>query len=431
MFLYDLFLEHSEITTDSRNCVVGSLFFALRGEKYNANEFAASALEKGCAYAIIDDVSFAANERYIVVKDVLQTLQELANWHRKQLGTKIIGITGSNGKTTTKELLASVLSEKYKIHYTRGNLNNHIGVALTLLQLRSHHQLAIIEMGANHQGEIKTLSEIVCPDFGLITNVGKAHLEGFGGFDGVKKAKGELYNYIASNGLGIFIHEANQHLLQMAQKAGISNDKMISYALRENFDPEMVTGKIFPDGNYLSMECQTGTRFRIDTKLVGDYNAENVLAAVTIGHFFGLKNSQIKAGIEKYEPQNYRSQFTQTAKNKLIVDTYNANPTSMSAAINNFATLSGQAKVLILGGMKELGTDSAEEHASIVELIKNHQFEKVMLVGNEFGNSGSSYMHFADAAELMQYLRNYPLSNSIILIKGSRAIQLEQIITLL
>jgi UDP-N-acetylmuramoyl-tripeptide--D-alanyl-D-alanine ligase len=431
MFLYDLFLEHPVITTDSRNCVAGSLFFALRGENFNANEFAASALEKGCAYAIIDDKAFAADNRYIVVKDVLQTLQELATWHRKQLGTKIIGITGSNGKTTTKELMASVLSEKYKVHYTRGNLNNHIGVPLTLLQMTTHHQLAIVEMGANHQGEIKLLSEIACPDFGIITNVGKAHLDGFGGFEGVKKAKGELYDYIANDGLGIFIHDLNPHLRQMAQKAGVSTDKMIPYALKESTDLEMVTGKILTGDTYLSMECQTGTAFRVDTKLVGAYNAENVLAAVTVGHFFGLKNSQIKQGIEKYEPQNNRSQFTQTVKNKLIVDAYNANPTSMAAAISNFATLQGERKMLILGGMKELGEESAAEHASIIDLLKQHQFEQVLLVGEEFLDSDSPFSTFADAAQLMQHLEAHPPADAIILIKGSRAVQLEKIIPLL
>lgn len=431
MFLYDLFLEHPVITTDSRNCVAGSLFFALRGENFNANEFAASALEKGCAYAIIDDKAYAADERYIVVKDVLKTLQELATWHRKQLGTKIIGITGSNGKTTTKELMASVLSEKYKVHYTRGNLNNHIGVPLTLLELTTHHQLAIVEMGANHQGEIKMLSEIACPDFGIITNVGKAHLDGFGGFEGVKKAKGELYDYIASDGLGIFIHDENPHLRQMALKSGINNDKMIPYALKETADLEMVTGKILPGETFLSMECQTGSAFRVDTKLVGGYNAENVLAAVTVGHFFGLKNSQIKAGIEKYEPQNNRSQFTQTVKNKLIVDAYNANPSSMTAAIRNFAAMQGERKMLILGGMKELGEETAAEHTSIVDLLKHFQFEQVLLVGEEFMSTEAPYSTFADAASLMLYLESHPPADSIILIKGSRAIQLEKIIPLL
>ena len=431
MFLYDLFLEHPVITTDSRHCVVGSLFFALRGEKFNANEFAASALEKGCAYAIIDDKAFATDNRYILVKDVLQTLQELATWHRKQLGTKIIGITGSNGKTTTKELIVSVLSEKYKVHYTRGNLNNHIGVPLTLLQLTTHHQLAVVEMGANHQGEIKLLSEIACPDFGIITNVGKAHLDGFGGFEGVKKAKGELYDYIANDGLGIFINDLNPHLKQMVQKAGLNNDKVIPFALKEIADMEMVTGKILENDTYLSMECHTGSAFRVDTKLVGDYNAENVLAAVTVGHFFGLKNIQIKQGIEKYEPQNNRSQFMQTVKNKLIVDAYNANPTSMTAAISNFATLQGENKIVILGGMKELGDETAAEHASIVNLLKNHPFKQVMLVGEEFMNLDAPFNLFSDATELMQYLETNPPIEAFILIKGSRAIQLEKIIPML
>lgn len=431
MELYDIFLEHPVITTDSRNCPAGSIFFALKGDKFNANEFAATALENGCAYAVIDEPEYARDDRYIVVKDVLKSLQELATRHRKEVGVKIIGITGTNGKTTTKELIASVLKEKYKIHYTQGNLNNHIGVPLTLLQLHTEHQLAIIEMGANHQGEIKGLCEIAQPDFGIITNVGKAHLEGFGSFEGVMKTKAELYDYIAANGLGIFIHADNEYLKKMAEKAKVHPDKQVTYGMKSHPDLSMVTGKVIAGDPFLTMECQTGTVFDVKTRLIGTYNAENVLAAVAIGHFFGLKNNQIKQGIENYKPKNNRSQFVETGKNKLIVDAYNANPTSMQAAILNFADMQTEKKMLILGDMLELGNQSAEEHQSIVNLLEDKGFENVLLVGCEFKNTKHSFRVFEKAENLSALLKEQCPENYTILIKGSRGIQLEKIISLL
>ncbi len=431
MVLYDIFLEHPEITTDSRNCPAGSIFFALKGENFNANEFAATALEKGCSYAVVDEIQYAIDQRYIVVKDVLKSLQELANHHRQQVGTKIIGITGSNGKTTTKELIASVLKEKYKIHYTQGNLNNHIGVPLTLLQLKSEHQLAIIEMGANHVGEIKLLCEIAMPDFGMITNVGKAHLEGFGSFEGVMKTKAELYDFISANGLGIFINEDNNHLKDMASKSNVHIDKQIGYALKSHPDLTMVTGKVTSSDPFLVMECQTGSTFQLSTQLIGDYNAENVLAAVTIGHFFGLKNAEIKQGIENYKPQNSRSQLTATAKNKLIVDAYNANPTSMRAAIVNFAAMQATTKTVILGDMLELGAQSEIEHQAIVDLLQEKHFSHVLLVGEKFKASKHTFEAFENIAGLTAYLSKINIENQYILIKGSRGIQLEKIISLL
>lgn len=431
MDLYEIFLEHPEITTDSRNCPAGSIFFALKGENFNANEFAAKALENGCSYAVVDQAEYAIDQRYIIVKDVLKSLQELASQHRQQLGTKIIGITGTNGKTTTKELIASVLKEKHKIHFTQGNLNNHIGVPLTLLKLRPEHQLAIIEMGANHPGEIKQLCEIAQPNFGIITNVGKAHLEGFGSFEGVMKTKAELYDYISANGLGIFINDDNDFLKQMAAKSSVIPDKQIAYSLKCHPDMSMVTGKVLNCDPFLIMECQTGNTFQVKTHLIGTYNAENVLAAVTIGHFFGMKNVQIIQGLENYLPANNRSQFTVTAKNKLIADAYNANPTSMQAAIQNFAAMQTEGKTAILGEMLELGQQSTEEHQTIINLLKENQISNVLLVGKAFQNCNSDFVSFETVEDLIIWLKENMIENQTILIKGSRGIRLEKIISLL
>jgi UDP-N-acetylmuramoyl-tripeptide--D-alanyl-D-alanine ligase len=428
MDLYDLFLQHPVVTTDSRSCPEGSLFFALKGEKFNANAFAADALANGCSYAVIDDAQYATDQRFIVVPDVLKSLQQLATLHRKSMPAKIIGITGSNGKTTTKELIAAVLKERYNILYTQGNLNNHIGVPLTLLQLRPHHQLAIIEMGANHPGEIKTLSSIALPDFGIITNVGKAHLEGFGSFEGVKTTKAELYRQIAGEGLAIFINESNKHLLEMAEKAGIDPEKRIGYTLGSSDDPACVSGEIIANDPLLTMKCYTGEEVEIQTQLIGGYNAENVLAAVTIGQFFGLANSEIKKGLEAYQPTNNRSQLTITAYNQLVVDAYNANPSSMQAAIHNFSNLHHQCKVLILGDMLELGSDSNTEHQAIVKLLNDKNMTQVYLVGNEFQSVATDYPRFITVEKLQEELTAHPLRNCLILIKGSRGIQLEKII---
>lgn len=428
MDLYDLFLQHPVVTTDSRSCPEGSLFFALKGDKFNANAFAADALAKGCSYAVIDDASFAADQRYIVVPDVLKALQELATLHRNSMPAKIIGITGSNGKTTTKELIAAVLKERYDILYTQGNLNNHIGVPLTLLQLRPQHQLAIIEMGANHPGEIQLLSSIARPDFGIITNVGKAHLEGFGSFEGVKKTKGELYQFIAGEGLAVFIQQANEHLMEMAAIAGIEEDKRIYYKLGTADDPATVFGEVLANDPLLKMICNTGEDFEVQTQLIGSYNAENVLAAVTIGQFFGLTNIEIRRGLEAYSPTNNRSQLTVTAHNRLVVDAYNANPSSMQAAIQNFALLRDESKVLILGDMLELGEDSHHEHQAIAQLLTDKGFTQVYLVGSEFKGIETDYTRFNTVIELQEHLAAHPLRNSLLLIKGSRGIQLEKII---
>ena len=433
MQLYQLFLQHPIICTDSRVCPVGSLFFALKGEKFNANAFALSALEKGCSYAIVDEAEFAIDDRFILVDNVLETLQQLATYHRKQVGIRIIGITGTNGKTTTKELIASVLSEKFNILYTQGNLNNHIGVPLTLLQLKPEHQMAVVEMGANHPGEIKTLSEIACPDYGIITNVGKAHLEGFGSFEGVKTSKAELYEYIFAHGKAIFINKDNEDLVEMATKVGFEIDRgnVRDYSL----DPEnwvcYIYGQVTDCSPFLKMECTIDLfdKFNVNTKLIGAYNAENVLASVAIGEYFGLDKKTIKKGLEKYLPQNNRSQLTVTKHNKLVVDAYNANPTSMRAAILNFVQMEVEPKTLILGDMLELGEQSDAEHQNIVDLLQQNQFENVLLVGKDFKKTQNSYSCFEDVSALISYLESHPIRKNYILIKGSRGIKLEKVVS--
>lgn len=433
MNLYDIFLQHPVVTTDSRNCPAGSIFFALKGESFNANEFAAKALESGCAYAVIDEKQFAVDERYILVDDVLKALQNLANTHRKALKTKIIGITGTNGKTTTKELIAAVLQEKFNLHFTKGNLNNHIGVPLTLLQLNASHELAVVEMGANHPGEIEFLCNICEPDFGIITNVGKAHLEGFGSFEGVMKTKAELYDFIVKSGKGIFINQDNDFLNSMADKAGVQEDLKIPYSLTKKDDASVTYGRVFASSPMLEVICleNIDEPLLIQTQLIGSYNAENVLAAVTIGQFFGLNNDQIKSGLEKYQPQNNRSQLTITAKNKLVVDAYNANPTSMKAAIQNFADMQVNGKVLILGDMLELGEQTENEHLQIIELLKHGNFEQVFLVGKVFNALQHPFISFENKDILTEEIKNHPLEDKFILIKGSRGIQLEKAIPFL
>ncbi|MDD3322265.1 MAG: UDP-N-acetylmuramoyl-tripeptide--D-alanyl-D-alanine ligase [Paludibacter sp.] len=429
MQLYSIFLKHPEICTDSRVCPEGSIFFALKGENFNANAFALSAVEKGCSYAVVDEKEFAIDERFIFVDNVLESLQRLATFHRRQLGTPVIGITGTNGKTTTKELIATVLKEKYNILFTQGNLNNHIGVPLTLLKLKPEHEIAIVEMGANHPEEIRELCEIARPNFGIITNVGKAHLEGFGSFEGVKKTKSELYTYIFRNGKNIFINKDNKHLVQMAMNVGFDLGK--ENVCDFGFNPDYtVFGNIISCSPFLEMECiikQTES-FNIKTNLIGAYNAENILTAVAIGTFFKLKNEDIKRGLEDYIPQNNRSQLTITEKNKLVVDAYNANPTSMNAAILNFAQMEVTHKTLILGDMLELGEQSEIEHQNVVDLLQQKDFVNVLLVGKQFKNTNHPFHCFENVDELISFIGQNPLKDNYILIKGSRGIRLEKVI---
>jgi len=432
--IYKIFIQHLIISTDSRNCPAGCLFFALRGDNFNANAFALSALENGAAYAIIDENEYAIDERFILVDNVLETLQQLAKYHRNQLDTTVIGITGTNGKTTSKELIAAVLSQKFNILFTQGNLNNHIGVPLTLLKLRPKHEIAVVEMGASHKGDIKELAEIACPDYGIITNVGKAHLEGFGSFEGVKETKSELYENIFYQGKKIFINSGNEHLLQMALKSGFTNDEeLVKYKLISESADDLVTGLVVSCSPFLKMQCATNklSSFEIDTKLIGTYNAENILAAVTIGHFFGIDDAIIKAGLEQYTPQNNRSQLTVTEHNKLVVDAYNANPTSMRAAVQNFGLMEVENKMLILGDMLELGEHAETEHQTIVDLLESYQLKNVILVGKLFAQTKNEFKCFENVENLLQYIEKQVIVDNYILIKGSRGIKLEKVIPLL
>ena len=420
--LYQIFLDCQLVTTDSRNCPEGSLFIALKGESFNGNAFAGKALETGCAYAVIDESEYAieGDQRYILVDDCLQTLQQLANYHRRQLGTRVIGITGTNGKTTTKELISAVLSQSHNILYTLGNLNNHIGVPSTLLRLKAEHDLAVIEMGANHPGEIKFLSEIVEPDCGIITNVGKAHLEGFGSFEGVIKTKGELYDFLRKKeGSTVFIHHDNAYLMNIAE--GLN---LIPYGTEDDL---YVNGRITGNSPYLTFEWKAGKdgkSYQVQTQLIGEYNFPNALAAITIGRFFGVEDAKINEALAGYTPQNNRSQLKKTDDNTLIIDAYNANPTSMMAALQNFRNMEVPHKMLILGDMRELGAESAAEHQKIVDYIKESGFEKVWLVGELFAASEHSFKTYANAQEVIKDLQANKPKGYTILIKGSNGIKL-------
>lgn len=420
--LYQIFLDCQLVTTDSRNCPEGSLFIALKGESFNGNAFAGKALEAGCAFAVIDEPGYAieGDQRYILVDDCLQTLQQLANYHRHQLGTRVIGITGTNGKTTTKELISAVLSQSYHILYTLGNLNNHIGVPSTLLRLKPEHDLAVIEMGANHPGEIKFLSEIVEPDCGIITNVGKAHLEGFGSFEGVIKTKGELYDFLRKKeGSTVFIHHDNAWLMNIA--GGLS---LISYGTEDDL---YVNGRITGNSPYLTFEWKAGKDgevYQVQTQLIGEYNFPNALAAITIGRFFGVEAAKINEALAGYTPQNNRSQLKKTDNNTLIIDAYNANPTSMMAALQNFRNMDVPHKMLILGDMRELGAESVAEHQKIADYLKECTFEKVWLVGEQFAAAEHSFKTYANVQEVIKELTAEKPKEYTILIKGSNGIKL-------
>lgn len=427
MELYPLFLKHPVICTDSRSCPEASIFFALKGDNFNGNAFARQALAKGCAFAVVDEAAYANDKRCILVEDVLKTLQDLACFHREQLKTKIIGITGTNGKTTSKELIAAVLQKRYKTLYTEGNLNNHIGVPLTLLRLTGEHEIAVIEMGANHPGEIRQLCKLAQPDLGIITNVGKAHLEGFGSFEGVKRSKAELYEFIALRDGRIFINADNEQLVEMARKAGVPENKWEKYGITPDGKCP-VTGKLQKDGPTLKMLCRTNRNdFEVHTQLIGDYNAENVLAALSIGHYFGISDQEIATAVGNYIPTNKRSQLTVTPKNTLVIDAYNANPDSMKQAVRNFATIEAENKYLILGDMFELGNESNREHQSLIETIKSLGFTKVLLVGPEFKATTHDFLAFNTVSELIDALKEQNIEKAWILIKASRGMKLEQI----
>lgn len=422
--LYDLFIHNPQITTDSRNCPKGSIFFALKGDKFDGNQYAGKALASGCVYAIIDNPDYYIGERTILVDNVLKTLQQLAHHHRKVLGLPIIGITGTNGKTTTKELLAAVLSTKFNVLYTEGNFNNHIGVPLTLLRLTHDHEMAVIEMGASHPGDIKELVDIVHPNYGIITNVGRAHLEGFGSFEGVIRTKGELYDYIRRSKGKIFIKKENEYLQSIAK--GI---EQITYG---NGDDAFASGQVVRCDPFLVFNWkQQGKLHTVETHMIGSYNLDNVLAAVAVGRFFKIPAERISRAIAAYEPTNNRSQFKKTENNELIIDAYNANPSSMKVALDNFITMPVQPKAIILGDMRELGPTSDELHAEVVEQIKKGQFDKVFLCGEHFSKVGKEFSPFATTEAMVEELRKQPLKGYHILIKGSHSMGLEKLADIL
>lgn len=422
--LYDLFIHNPQITTDSRNCPKGSIFFALKGDKFDGNQYAGKALASGCVYAVIDNPDYYIGERTILVDNVLKTLQQLAHHHRKVLGLPIIGITGTNGKTTTKELLAAVLSTKFNLLYTEGNFNNHIGVPLTLLRLTHDHEMAVIEMGASHPGDIKELVDIVHPNYGIITNVGRAHLEGFGSFEGVIRTKGELYDYIRRSKGKIFIKKENEYLQSIAK--GI---EQITYG---NGDDAFASGQVVSCDPFLVFNWkQQGKLHTVETHIIGSYNLDNVLAAVAVGRFFKIPAERISRAIAAYEPTNNRSQFKKTDNNELIIDAYNANPSSMKVALDNFITMPVQPKAIILGDMRELGPTSDELHAEVVAQIKKGQFDKVFLCGEHFSKVGKEFSPFATTEAMVEELRKQPLKGYHILIKGSHSTGLEKLADIL
>ena len=435
--LYQLFLQCNGVTTDSRNCPEDSMFIALKGDKFNGNVFASKALEAGCKYVVIDEAQYLIENdfRYILVDDCLQTLQRLANYHRRQLGAPIpcetfgkgipvIGITGTNGKTTTKELTAAILSKKYNVLYTQGNLNNSIGVPLTVLRLKPEHDIAIIEMGASHPGDIQELVDVCEPNIGLITNVGRAHLQGFGSFEGVKRTKGELYEFLKKNNGEVIINADSEDLLGMAQERSLEH--LTFYG--EHSPLARVVGQVTDHSAFLHFQWYENniqcSLFNVQSKLIGDYNLPNMLAAITIGLKFSVDEQSICEALEAYEPHNNRSQLTKTQHNTLIVDAYNANPTSMQAALDNFHRMEADNKMLILGEMRELGQESAQEHQKIVNLIQDYGFRDVILVGKEFIKTGTNYPCYANVNALGEVLKANPPQGKTIFIKGSNGTKL-------
>lgn len=439
--LYKLYLEHPCITTDSRDCPAGSIFIALKGESFNGNQFAASVLEKGCAYAIIDEPEYAKNDRFIVVKDCLQTFKDLAREHRRRFDIPVIGITGTNGKTTTKELIAAVLAQKYNVLYTQGNFNNDVGVPKTLFRLTEAHEIAVVEMGASHPGDIKTLAETAEPTCGLITNVGKAHLQGFGSFEGVIKTKCELYDFLRTREDGlVFLNADNEYLLNEI------DDEDTLWIAPYSTDPDKqescISGEVISCSPFLKFrwreplmtleeEGRSTKWHKVQTKLVGAYNIDNLLAAVAVGINFGVERKKICAALEEYTPSNNRSQMTVTEKNHLIVDAYNANPSSMMAALENFQMMEVSGKMAILGDMRELGTASAEEHQRIVDYLAATNIKEVWLVGDEFAQTRCDYRKFKDVEEVKAAIQAQQPEGRHILIKGSNGIKLFQLPELL
>jgi len=434
--LYQIYLQHPVISTDTRKIAPGSLFFALKGEKFDANIFAEQAIASGAAYAVIDNPEYQKGDRYLLVEDVLAALQDLARYHRRQLTIPVIGLTGTNGKTTTKELINAVLSQHFNTYATQGNLNNHIGVPLTILSINAVHEAAVIEMGANHQKEIELLCTISQPSHGLITNVGKAHLEGFGGVEGVKKGKGELYDYLKASGGVTFVNSDSADLMAMQHARSLKNVIFYGSIDLDN----LVSGQLMENSPYLTLQWTnnaTGENYEVKSQLTGAYNLDNILAAICIGVHFKLSAEEINAGISGYQPKNNRSQITQTATNTLICDYYNANPSSMTVAIENLEKIEAKHKVLVLGDMFEMGQESAAEHAAIIKKAMETPVDERIFIGAEFVSQKSvvesrksEAIFFSTVEDAIAGLKAKPIRNATVLIKGSRGMALERLVEL-
>ncbi len=415
--IYDIFRQCGSITTDTRNISRGTMFFALKGGSFDGNAFAAEALQKGASYCVIDNSQYRTDDRCILVDNVLATMQQLATYHRRQFNIPVLAITGTNGKTTTKELVTAVLSKRYRTHSTQGNFNNHIGVPITLLTMPLDTQIAVVETGANHPGEIDFLCRIAEPDFGLITNVGKAHLEGFGSFEGVINTKTEMYRYLAGKNGRVFVNADDDILMERS-----SAMSRTTYGQSAAAD---VKGAFVGANPYMKFYFENGDNvYTVQTQLLGEYNMPNAMAAVCVGQYFGVELFDIKCALEEYHPANCRSQFKETAKNKLFLDCYNANPSSMKAAVQNFGKMAYANAVVMLGGMKELGAVSEEEHRAVLNMVQSFDFKMKVFVGQEFAFVSSqdpSAMWFATSEDAKQYFESNILKDCTILIKGSNS----------
>jgi UDP-N-acetylmuramoyl-tripeptide--D-alanyl-D-alanine ligase len=426
--LYRIFLDHPSIQTDTRKLKEGDLFFALKGPNFNGNLFAKQALDAGAAYVIVDEDGQQDDSRVIRVEDALTTLQELAKHHREQFlksasGKQVpfIAITGSNGKTTSKELVHAVLSTTYKTYTTEGNLNNHIGIPLTILKVKADAEIAIVEMGANHQKEIEGYCRYTLPTHGVITNCGKAHLEGFGSVEGIRKGKGELFDHLRANGGTAFVMWDYDYLQEMS--GGITN--LVTYGTTS----AEVTGKVSSSSGYLEVEITGGAETGlIKTRMVGEYNLPNVLLAVAIGRYFNVPAEKIRSALENYTPSNSRSQLIEKGTNRIILDAYNANPSSMKAAVENFAKMEGSDKVLMLGGMMELGPESIKEHQDLVDLVKKYTWKNVVLVGGDFNKTNHPFLSFENALQARDWFLEQNFERSNVLVKGSRSTQMEKVL---
>ena len=422
--LYQKYLECKVVCTDTRQIIKGSIFFSLKGPKFNANAFAEEALQKGAAFVVVDEAPFAKNEKYILVEDGLQSLQQLASYHRSQLKIPVIGLTGSNGKTTSKELLHAVLAKKFKTFATKGNLNNHIGVPLSILSIDSSIEIAVIEMGANHVGEIAALTKIANPTHGFITNIGKAHIGTFGGFENIIRAKSELYQHLIEHNGQVFINSQNSILTNIAKRF---TSPLFYPASGDYYHAQFISGD-----PYIKFKAESGDE--VQTKLLGAYNFENIAAALCIGKYFGVDAKLANQAVANYEPENMRSQIVKKGTNTVILDAYNANPSSMAAAIENLAAMKAEKKVLILGDMYELEGEAEKEHQNIGKLIHEKNLKNVFLVGLLFKSAlieTPSAKHFESKQLLMDELKKHPLNNSTVLVKASRGIGLETVVDVL